>query len=81
MASFKAVQKAATLAPSVRALPSGVPFAPRLNLAATAPHDAHGHHHGPSTGPRSDAVPRWAGGISQSSAGLVSKTSTTGEQF
>ncbi|KAF8971434.1 ubiquinol-cytochrome c reductase iron-sulfur subunit [Flammula alnicola] len=76
MATFQAVKKAVTLTPSVRTLPSGVPFAPLLNTAARAPHDPHSHgHSGP--GPRSDVAPRWAGGVSLSSSGLVSKTFTT----
>ena len=76
MATFQAVKKAVTLAPTVRTLPSGIPFAPLLNTAARAPHDAHGHG---AAGPRSDVAPRWVGGASLSSAGLVSKTSTTGQ--
>ncbi|KJA26112.1 hypothetical protein HYPSUDRAFT_36975 [Hypholoma sublateritium FD-334 SS-4] len=74
MATFQAVKKVVTLSPTVRTLPSGIPFAPLLNTAARAPHDAHGHG---AAGPRSDVAPRWVGGISLSSAGLVSKTSTT----
>ncbi|PPQ92707.1 hypothetical protein CVT25_014014 [Psilocybe cyanescens] len=74
MATFQAVKKAVTLTPTVRALPSGVPYAPLLNLSAKAPHDAHGHGH---AGPRSDAAPQWAGGVSRTFSGLVSKTFTT----
>ncbi|KAG5654033.1 hsp70 nucleotide exchange factor fes1 [Sphagnurus paluster] len=72
MASFQAVKKAVNLAPTVRSLPSGVPVAPLLNLAVRSPSSGHDHH-GPS-GPRADIQPRWAGGVSRSSAGLVSKT-------
>jgi ubiquinol-cytochrome c reductase iron-sulfur subunit len=76
MASFQVVKKAVTLAPTVRALPSGVPAAPLLNLAARAPHDPHSHaeHY---VAPRSDRAPAWAGGVSKSSNGLVSKLFTT----
>lgn len=76
MASVHVVKKAVTLTPTVRALPSGVPAAPFLNLAARSPVSGHGHGHG-ETGPRSDAKPRWAGGVQRTSAGLVSKTYTT----
>ncbi|KDR84847.1 hypothetical protein GALMADRAFT_233267 [Galerina marginata CBS 339.88] len=76
MATFQAVKKAVTLAPTVRALPSGIPYAPLLNVAARAPHDPHSHGHG-EVGPRSDLAPRWAGGVSQTSSGLVTKTYTT----
>jgi len=77
MASFQALKKAVSLPPTVRTLSSGIPNAPLLNLAARAPHDAHSHGHGVS-GPRSDAAPSWAGGVSRNSSGLVSKTFTTG---
>ncbi|KIJ68619.1 hypothetical protein HYDPIDRAFT_82754 [Hydnomerulius pinastri MD-312] len=72
MASFQAVRKSVTLPPTVRALPSGLPSAPRLNLAARAPSDGHGHGHG--AGPRADVPSRFTGGIKTTSAGLVSKT-------
>lgn len=75
MASLHAVKKAVTLAPTVRTLPNGVPVASLLNLAVKAPHDAYSHGHG--AGPRSDLPPRWAGGISTTSTGLVSKSFTT----
>ena len=67
-----------TALPTVRTLPSGVPIAPLLNLAARAPSSshAHGHSHG-HAGPRGDAPPRWAGGLSRTSAGLVSTTYLT----
>lgn len=77
MATYQAVKKAVSLAPTVRTLSNGVPYAPLLNLAARAPHDPHSHHHGES-GHRSDVAPRWAGGISRTSSSLVSKTLTTG---
>ncbi|KAF8807273.1 ubiquinol-cytochrome c r [Phlegmacium glaucopus] len=76
MATFQAVKKAVTLAPTVRTLPSGIPYAPLLNVAARAPHDPHSHGHS-DTAVRSDSAPRWAGGISRTSSGLVSKTFTT----
>ncbi|KAJ3812099.1 Rieske [2Fe-2S] iron-sulfur domain-containing protein [Lentinula lateritia] len=76
MASFHAVKKSINLAPTVRALPSGVPAAPLLNLAARAPADHHGHGHG-SSGPRADVPPSWAGGVSKSPFGLFTKTYTT----
>ncbi|KAF8078312.1 Rieske [2Fe-2S] iron-sulfur domain-containing protein [Lyophyllum atratum] len=72
MASFKAVKTAVTLVPTVRTLPTGVPIAPLVNFSVRAPssgHDPHG-----VSGPRSDVQPRWAGGLSRTSAGLVSKT-------
>ncbi|RXW22898.1 hypothetical protein EST38_g2948 [Candolleomyces aberdarensis] len=75
MASFQVVKKAVSLGPTVRALPSGIPHAPLLNLAVRAPHDAHAHGHGVQ--PRSDVAPRWAGGASQVGSGLVSKTFST----
>ncbi|KAH9487072.1 hsp70 nucleotide exchange factor fes1 [Psilocybe cubensis] len=74
MATFQAVKKAVTLTPTVRALPSGIPHAPLLNLAARAPHDPHAHG---AAGPRADAAPQWAGGVSRTASGLVSKTFTT----
>jgi len=77
MASLHAVKRAVTLVPTVRTLPNGVPVASLLNLAVKAPHDAHSHGHG--AGPRSDLPPRWAGGISTTSTGLVSKSFTTGK--
>ena len=80
MATFQAVKKAVTLTPTVRALPNGIPYAPLLNLAAKAPHDPHGHGHSDTT-VRSDFAPRWAGGNSITSSGLVSKTFTTGHLF
>lgn len=69
MASFQAVRKSVNLSPTVRALPTGVPAAPRLNLAARAPADGHGHGHGPA--PRSDAPRSFTGGVKTSS---VSRT-------
>ncbi|KAJ7225882.1 Rieske [2Fe-2S] iron-sulfur domain-containing protein [Mycena pura] len=73
--AFNGLKKAVTLSPSVRTLPSGVPAAPLLNLAARAPADPHAHASG--AGPRSDVPPRWTGGVSRTSSGLVSKTFTT----
>ncbi|KAG6866866.1 hypothetical protein C0991_008802 [Blastosporella zonata] len=72
MASFQAVKKAVNLAPTIRASSKGVPVAPLLNLTVRDSSSGHDHH-GPS-GPRADIQPKWAGGISRSSAGLVSKT-------
>lgn len=77
MTSFQAVKKVSSLVPTLRALPSGVPATPLLNLAARAPSTGHDHHG--AAGPRVDAQPKWAGGVSRSSAGLVSKTFTTGK--
>ncbi|KAF7310603.1 Cytochrome b-c1 complex subunit Rieske, mitochondrial [Mycena chlorophos] len=75
--AYNGLKKAAvTLSPSVRTLPSGVPAAPLLNLAARAPADPHAHGHG-APGPRTDVPPRWVGGISQTSSGLASKSYIT----
>ena len=71
MATFQAIKKAVTLSPSVRTLPTGIPYAPLLNTAVRSPHDPHSH----STGPRSDSPPRWAARTST----LVTKTFTTGQ--
>jgi ubiquinol-cytochrome c reductase iron-sulfur subunit len=65
-------RKAFNLAPTVRALPSGAPSVPLINLAARAPADPHAHGHGPA--PRSEAPPSWAGGVALSAAGHVSRT-------
>jgi ubiquinol-cytochrome c reductase iron-sulfur subunit len=73
MVAFHTVKKAVTLSPTVRALPSGVPVAPLVNLAVRAPNDGHGHGHAAS-GHRSDVPPRWTGGVTLTSAGLVSKS-------
>ena len=80
MATLQAVKKAVTLTPTVRALPSGIPFAPLLNVTARAPHDAHSHSHS-DRAVRLDSVPRWAGGFSRTSFGLALKTFTTGHPF
>ncbi|KAF7975746.1 hypothetical protein HWV62_44433 [Athelia sp. TMB] len=73
MASFAAVKKAVTLSPTVRTLPSGLPAAPLLNLAARS--SSHGHDHSHGTGPRSDKPARFTGGVSKGyTGGLVSKT-------
>lgn len=76
MATFQATKKVVTLAPTVRSLASGVPNAPLVNLAARAP-AGHGHGHG-AAGPRSDVPPKWTGGVSMTSGGLVSKTYMNG---
>jgi len=76
MATFQAVKKAVTLPPSVRALPSGVPYAPLLNLAVKAPHDAHSHSHS-EIGPRHNPAPRWAGGVSRGPSSFATKTFTS----
>lgn len=78
MAAVHAVKNTVvvTLSPTVRTLPSGVPTAPFLNLTARAPTSSHGHGHGHAN-PRGDAPPRWAGGVSRTSAGLVSTTYLT----
>jgi len=71
---MQAVKTAVTVSPTVRTLPSGIPFVPRLNLAARSP--SLGHHAGHST--RSDVPARWAGGVSTSPvSGLTSKTFLT----
>ncbi len=75
MASF-AVKKAFNVAPTVRTRASGVPLAPLVNLAAKAPADGHGH----GEAARSDAPLKWAGGISRTSSGLVSKTFFNGKE-
>ncbi|KAJ7071494.1 Rieske [2Fe-2S] iron-sulfur domain-containing protein [Mycena amicta] len=74
--AYNGLKKAVTLAPTVRSLPSGVPAAPLLNLAARAPASAHDDH-GHAVGPRTDTPPRWVGGLTQSSSGLVSKSYIT----
>jgi ubiquinol-cytochrome c reductase iron-sulfur subunit len=77
MATFQTVvKKAVTLSPTVRTLPSGVPAAGLLNLAARASSSDHAHSHG-AQGPRSDVAPKWTGGISRTASGLVSKTFVT----
>jgi len=80
MVAFNAVKKAVTVSPTIRALPSGVPIAPLINIAVRSPPSAHAHAHHGSAQPRSDTPPRWAGGVSRSSpSGLISKTFMTGE--
>ncbi|KAK2462023.1 hypothetical protein APHAL10511_006486 [Amanita phalloides] len=74
MAAAHAAKSVVSIAPTVRTLPSGVPLAPFLNLAARAPAHAHAHGHSHS---RSDAPPRWAGGVSRTYAGFVSTTYLT----
>ncbi|PFH46641.1 hypothetical protein AMATHDRAFT_69427 [Amanita thiersii Skay4041] len=73
MAAVQAFKRAVSIPPTVRSLPSGVPTAPLLNLAVQAPASEHGHGHG-QVASRSDAQPRWAGGISRGSSGIVSET-------
>ena len=72
--TFKVVKKAVTLPPTVRTLSSGVPHPTLVNLAAAGGGGHHGHGH---SGPRSDMQPKWSGGTSRSSSGLVSKTFVT----
>ena len=81
MATFQAVKKAVNIAPTVRVLPSGTPVAPLLNLKARSPSDGHGHHHGAAIGPRVDVPPKWIGGVSKTSSGLVSKTFLYGKIY
>ena len=76
MAAIQLSKTAFTLPPTVRTLASGVPSASLLNLAARAP-AGHGHGHG-AVGPRSDVPAKWAGGVSATSSGLVSKTFASG---
>ena len=73
MASFSAVKKAVTLSPTVRTLPSGIPSAPLLNLAARTPSHGNGDY-GHGSGPRLDKPARFVGGVKTSSSGLVTKT-------
>ncbi|KAL0950770.1 hypothetical protein HGRIS_007537 [Hohenbuehelia grisea] len=78
MASINAVKKAVMLSPTVRTLPSGVPVAPFINLAARAPASAHDHGHGHGSSVRSDLPAKFVGGVSRSPvSGLVSKTLVT----
>lgn len=84
MASLRALKKAINLPPTGQiTAANGVPFAPMLTLNARAStldaieyaehshHDSHGAH-------RSDIKPRWAGGVSKTSTGLVSRTFVNG---
>ena len=76
MASLRAVQRAATLPPTVRTLPSGVPSALHINLRTRAPEDAHGHDHGHgASSSRVDAPRAFA---QKNVMGLASKSYTTG---
>ncbi|KAI6005172.1 Rieske [2Fe-2S] iron-sulfur domain-containing protein [Pisolithus orientalis] len=73
MASSSVVRKAINVPPTVRTLPSGIPSAPRLNLAARAPSD--GHHHGRGPTLRSDTPSRFTGGgLKTTPASLLYKT-------
>ncbi|KAF8815271.1 hypothetical protein BYT27DRAFT_7304394 [Phlegmacium glaucopus] len=65
-----------TCCPVSTTLPSGMPYAPFLNVAAKTPHDPHSHGHS-DTAVHSDSAPRWAVGVSRTFSGLVSKTFTT----
>lgn len=73
MASFATLRKAVNLSPTSRALPSGIPYAPLLNVRAPVyGHGQHGHGHG-ETSVRSDTPPRWTGGITiPANGGLLS---------
>lgn len=72
--TFKVVKKAVTLPPTVRTLSSGVPHPTLVNLAAAGGGGHHSHGH---SGPRSDMPPKWSGGVTRTSSGLVSKTFVT----
>ena len=72
--TFKVAKKAVTLPPTVRTLSSGVPHPTLVNLAAVGGGGHHGHGH---SSPRSDVQPKWSGGVSRTSSGLVSKTFVT----
>ncbi|TDL28769.1 ubiquinol-cytochrome c reductase iron-sulfur subunit [Rickenella mellea] len=75
MATLRPLKKAFTVPPTVRTLPSGVPHASLIDLAVRASPSAHDHGHGGPSGPRSDAIPKFAGGFYKTPAnGLVSKT-------
>ena len=69
-------RKAVNVAPTVNVLPSGVPYAHRLNLAAAAPSD---HHHHDAHSPRSDLPPSWASTTRVATGGLLSTTRTNGK--
>ncbi|KAI6045033.1 Rieske [2Fe-2S] iron-sulfur domain-containing protein [Pisolithus marmoratus] len=71
MASSSVARKAINVPPTVRTLPSGVPSAPRLNLAARAP--SGGHHHGNGPIPRSDTPSRFTGGLKTTPVGPLYK--------
>ena len=82
MATLRALsRKAINVGPTVSQLPSGVPHAVGLNLAATAPADAHGAHaHGGAGAHRADVVPSWAGSSRSKSGSLLSKTYLNGAE-
>ncbi len=80
MAAVQLTKKALSAPPTVRTLASGIPSAPLVNLAARAPAHGHGHGHG-AVGPRSDVPPKWAGGVTATSSGLVCKTFASGLFF
>lgn len=78
MATALSLRKALTAPPTARTLASGVPSAPLLNLAARGPAGhGHGHGHG-AAGPRTDTPAKFAGGLSLSSAGPVSRSYING---
>ncbi|KAH9927527.1 ubiquinol-cytochrome c reductase iron-sulfur subunit [Epithele typhae] len=75
MAAVQLTKKAVTVPCTVRTLASGVPLAPLVSFTARQPagHGHEDHAHG-EVGPRHDVPARWAGGVSRTSAGLVSKS-------
>ncbi|THH05134.1 hypothetical protein EW145_g5014 [Phellinidium pouzarii] len=75
MASLRPIKKAIILPPTVRTLPSGVPYAHHISFTSRPPSDRHGHGHGPAE--RSDVAPAWALRPSRTPSGLVAKTFTT----
>lgn len=77
MAAIHLTKTAFTIPTTVRTLASGVPGASLINLSVRAPAAEHGHGHG-AVGPRADTPARWAGGVSATSSGLVSKTIASG---
>ncbi|PCH33297.1 ubiquinol-cytochrome c reductase iron-sulfur subunit [Wolfiporia cocos MD-104 SS10] len=79
MAAVQLAKKVVSIPPTVRALASGAPVAPLLNLAVREPAGhGHGHGHG-AVGPRSDTPAKWVHSVTaSSSAGLVSKSYVSG---
>ncbi|GJJ09507.1 hsp70 nucleotide exchange factor fes1 [Clathrus columnatus] len=67
MASSGTLRKAVNLSPTIRTLPTGVPYAPRLNLSIRASIYGHDHQHNDhghgQVSVRSDISPRWTGKI------------------
>lgn len=85
MASFRALKKAINLPPTGVALASnGVPLVPLISLNARAStlealeHAEHSHHDHHEVH-RTDSRPSWAGGVSRTGSGLVSKTLVAGQ--